>query len=151
MKRQQSKRSDKNIVQAKKCKCGHTWLQHKWYRGPNMYCLVNECSCREFEYFKTKMKQNNDLKKLKQKIAKILKNNGIKKAGIFGSYARGEQKKLSDVDILIKTPKKTDLYDFIGIKQELEDALHKRVDLVDYKLIRPEIRDRILQDEVKVI
>jgi len=97
------------------------------------------------------MKQNKDLEKLKRKIAGILKNKGIEKAGIFGSYARGEQKKSSDVDILIKTPKKIDLYDFIGIKQELEDALHKKVDLVDYKLIRPEIRDKILMDEVRLL
>ncbi len=35
-------------------------------------------------------------------LVPILKRNGVLKAGIFGSYARGEQKKQSDVDILIK-------------------------------------------------
>ena len=49
-----------------------------------------------------KIKKNNELEKLKQKIIRILKKNGIRKAGIFGSFARGENKKRSDIDILIK-------------------------------------------------
>ena len=48
------------------------------------------------------MKNNQELNKMKPKIVKVLKKHGIKKAGVFGSYARGEQKKKSDVDILIK-------------------------------------------------
>ncbi len=97
------------------------------------------------------MKQNNELKKIKQKIVKILKSNGIKKAGIFGSYARGEYKKRSDVDILIKIPKKIDLYDFVGIKLDLEDALKKKVDLVSYKGIHPALKSNILKEEVRII
>lgn len=97
------------------------------------------------------MKQNNDLKQLKPKIVRILKAHGIKKAGIFGSYARGEAKKKSDIDILVKVPKKVDLYDFIGIKQELEEDLMRKVDLITYKGIRPELKEKILHDEVKII
>ena len=96
-------------------------------------------------------KNNNELKKLKPKIVKILKSHGIKKAGIFGSYAKGTQKKNSDIDILAKIPRKIDLYDFIGIKQELEEELSKKVDLITYNGIRPELKERILQDEVKII
>ncbi len=97
---------------------------------------------------KTKLAEFN---RLKPKIIKILKQNGIKKAGIFGSYARGEQKKRSDVDILARIPKKVNLFDFIGIKQELEDVLNKKVDLVDYKCIRPELKKSILSNEVRII
>jgi uncharacterized protein len=95
--------------------------------------------------------KNIELKELQPKIVKILKSHGIKKAGIFGSYARGTQKKRSDIDILAKIPSKIDLYDFIGIKQELEKALGQKVDLITYNGIRPELKERILQDEVKII
>ena len=96
-------------------------------------------------------KKQNELKKLKPIIVRILKRNGIKKAGIFGSYVKGEQKKNSDIDILANVPKSVNLFDFIGIKLELEDALGKKVDLVEYKLIRPEIKKTILKEEVKII
>ena len=96
-------------------------------------------------------KGNNELDKLKPKIVKIFKARGIKKAGIFGSYARGEHKKRSDIDVLIKVPKSVDLFGFVGIKFELEDSLGRKVDLLSYKGIRPELKKDILQEEVRII
>ena len=96
------------------------------------------------------MKKN--VKIQKEKIVKILKKHGVKKAGIFGSYARGEQKKNSDIDILIeiKNPN-ISLLGFIHIKHELEDVLGRKVDLVEYRMIRPEIKNIILEEEVRII
>lgn len=95
------------------------------------------------------MKKNNfDL--LKKKVVRILKKYNVKRAGIFGSYARGEEKKNSDIDILIQYPKGLG-FGFIGIKFELEDALGKKVDLVTYGAIHPKLKDRILNDEVRII
>ena len=96
-------------------------------------------------------KESAELEKIKPKIVRILKKYGVKKAGIFGSYARGEQKKRSDIDILAQIPKSVNLYDFIGIKQDLEEALGKKVDLVEYGYIRLELKNRILLEEVKII
>ena len=90
------------------------------------------------------------IEKIKPQIIKILKKNKIKKAGIFGSYARGEQKKDSDVDILVEYPKGMGL-EFIGVKLELEDELDRKVDLVTYKGIHPLIKKRILKEEVRII
>ncbi len=81
----------------------------------------------------------------------ILKRNGVTKAGIFGSYSRGEAKKRSDVDILVKTKKGISLFDFAGIKIELEEKLHKKVDLVEYNMIKPLIKESILESEVRII
>lgn len=81
----------------------------------------------------------------------ILKRNGVTKAGVFGSYARGEAKKRSDIDILVKTKKGLSLFDFAGIKIELEENLHKKVDLVEYGLIKPLIKDSILKNEVRIL
>ena len=97
--------------------------------------------------------KNKDIEKIKSKIVKILRKHGIVRAGLFGSYARGENKKKSDVDILIEVDKniKFSLLDFVGLKLELEDVLKKKVDLVEYSVIKERIRNQILNDEVKVI
>ena len=89
----------------------------------------------------------------KQKIVKILKEHGVRKAGIFGSYARGEQKKGSDVDILIEAPldRKFSLLDLVGLEIELKKALKKRVDLLTYKSVHPLLKKRIQDEEVKII
>ncbi len=97
-----------------------------------------------------KLKKNKALEKIKPEIIKILKGNKIKKAGIFGSYARGDQKKNSDIDILIEPYEGMGLK-FVGLQQELSDKLGKKVDLVTYKYIHPRLKDRILSDEVKIL
>ena len=80
-----------------------------------------------------------------------MKEKGIKRAGIFGSYARGEYNKKSDIDILIETPSNFSLLDFVGLKLELEKMLKRKVDLVDYRVIKERLRERILKEEVIVI
>ena len=91
------------------------------------------------------------LEKLKSKIIKILKKNKVKRAGIFGSYARGEQKKKSDIDILIKYPKGLGGFAFVGIKFDLEKKIRKKVDLVTYNSLHPLLKERILKEEVRII
>ena len=95
------------------------------------------------------MKEN--IKLPKQKIVKILKKYGVKKAGIFGSYVRGEQKKNSDIDILIEPPKNMSLIGFVHVKHKLEDELGIKIDLVSYKGIHPLLKSQILHEEVKII
>ena len=90
------------------------------------------------------------LNKIKPKIIEILKKNKVKKAGIFGSYARGEQKKNSDIDILIQ-PTKNMGFKFAGLEIELSEKLNKKVDLVSYNGISPYLRDKILNQEVRII
>ena len=96
-----------------------------------------------------KMKKNID--KIKTKIIKILKKYNIKKAGLFGSYIRGEQKESSDIDILIQPAKDMSLLDISGLKIELENVLGKKVDIISYKYINPYLKDRILKNEIKII
>jgi len=95
--------------------------------------------------------RNNGIEKLKSKIVKVLKENGVRRAGIFGSYARGEQKKNSDIDILIEIDNSLSLLDFIGIKLDLENELKKRVDLVEYRAIKPLMRKTVLDEEVSIL
>jgi len=90
------------------------------------------------------------IEKIKPKIIKILKKNKIKRAGIFGSYVKGKQKKNSDIDILIEPAKGMGL-EFVGVKLELEDKLGRKVDLITYKGIHPLIKRNILKEEVRII
>lgn len=92
-----------------------------------------------------------DIEKIKNKIIPILKRNFVTKAGIFGSYTRGEQKKDSDIDILVEISKPISLLDFVGLKQELEDTLGIKVDLVEYNSIKPLIKKRVLDEEMRII
>lgn len=93
---------------------------------------------------------NKGLKKIKPKIIEVLRKNKIKKAGIFGSYARGEQKKDSDVDIIIQPTKGMGL-EFVGLQFELENKIRKKVDLVTYKYLSPYIKKYILKEEIRII
>ena len=95
----------------------------------------------------------NDIEELKKKIRKVLTKHGIVRAGIFGSYARGEQKKNSDVDILIEPPidRKFSLLDLVGLEFELEKILNKKVDLLTYGGVNVYIKRNILNDEMKII
>ena len=95
---------------------------------------------------------NKNIERIKLRILPILKRNNIVRAGVFGSYARGDYKKNSDIDLLVEiNDKKMSLLGFIHIKHELEGSLKKKVDLVEYKLIRSEIRDNILNEEVRIL
>lgn len=84
---------------------------------------------------------------IKKKIMPILKRQGVTKAAFFGSFARGEAKKRSDIDILVKIKKGKSLFDFVGLKLDLEEKLGKKVDLVSYGAIKPRLKDIILKDE----
>lgn len=92
------------------------------------------------------------IQNIKKKIVPILKRQGVTKAAFFGSFARGDTKKRSDIDILIKYEDKSNksLLDLVRLQFELEEKLGKKVDLLTYKSIHPLLRDIILEEQ-KVI
>ncbi len=95
--------------------------------------------------------QNKETENLITKILPVLRVHNTLKAGLFGSYARGEFRQDSDVDILISLQKEKSLFDFIKIKLDLEDVLNKKVDLVEYNTIKPALKDSILNSEIKIL
>ncbi len=64
--------------------------------------------------------------KLKKKTIPIFKKSGVMRSAVFGSVARGEAKKNSDIDFLVEFEGKKTLFDLAGLKITLEDALKKR-------------------------
>lgn len=92
-----------------------------------------------------------NIENIKKKINPILRRNGVKKAAVFGSIVRKEDKKSSDIDIVIKFRKDDkSLFDLSGLKIELEEKLNKKVDILTYDSLHPLLRDIILKEQ-KVI
>lgn len=91
------------------------------------------------------------IEEIKVKALPVLRRSGATRAGLFGSAAREEMRPDSDIDILVEIKRDISLLDFIGIQQELEDALGRKVDLVEYHTIKPALRENILQSEVPML
>ena len=84
--------------------------------------------------------------KVIDKLVSILKKHGAKKIEIFGSYARGEQKETSDLDVIVEFKKRKSLLELVGIEQELEDALGIKVDLLTEASISPYLIEKIRKE-----
>ena len=76
----------------------------------------------------------------------------VKEIGVFGSYVRGQQKKRSDVDILVEFEESStlSLLDFIGLENHLSKLLGVKVDLVEKQTLKPRIGKRVLEEVVIV-
>lgn len=88
---------------------------------------------------------------MQRKITPTLKRNAVVKAGLFGSFARQEARKKSDVDILVKFRGSKSLLDLARLEIELEKKLGIKVDLLTYDSIHPLLKERILDEEVRIL
>lgn len=75
---------------------------------------------------------------------------GVQRLGLFGSYVREQQRKRSDIDILVSFSRDIDLFEFVDLREFLETRLHHKVDLVMESALKPAIGKRIL-DEVEYV
>ena len=91
------------------------------------------------------------IEEIKRRVAPVLSHFQIQKAALFGSVARGEDRADSDVDVLIEMPRPYGILRFLEVKNELEDALARKVDLVEYAMLKEGIRDRALHDAIEII
>ena len=89
-----------------------------------------------------------EIEQILKKNKKILKKTfKVEEIGIFGSYARNEQSKDSDIDILVKFSDPVG-WEFIDLKEYLEEILNLEVGLVTIKALKPQLRDNILKEVV---
>lgn len=96
-----------------------------------------------------KMKTLEEIKKILEKHkAELRLQYGLEVIGIFGSYIKNEQRKTSDVDILVEISKekKLSLLDFIHLENYLSDLLGVKVDLVEKCTLKPNIGKHILKE-----
>jgi hypothetical protein len=84
------------------------------------------------------------------KIINICRENDICMVGIFGSTARGEDTKTSDIDLLVKLSKPKSLLSMVKLERHLSEEIGRKVDLLTESALSPYLKDRILK-ELKVL
>ena len=87
----------------------------------------------------------------KNTIKKVVSKFNPKLVGIFGSYARNEQQRESDLDILVDFNDSVNLVELIGLEQELTELLGIKVDLVTLKSVNPSLNKYIQQDLIRIV
>ncbi len=75
---------------------------------------------------------------------------GLKKIGLFGSYARGEQREDSDIDLAVEIESDNAFRSFFGLKHYLEKNLHTKIDLGIESALKPIAKKHILKDIIYV-
>lgn len=86
---------------------------------------------------------------LKERDDEIRSKFHVSSIGVFGSFARGEGRKESDVDVLVEFEEGFKTFDnFMDLKYYLEDIFLRNVDLVTVNALKPQLKDVILQDVI---
>ena len=96
----------------------------------------------------------------KKDILNYLKSNqnyyynqfGIQFIGLFGSFSRDEANNNSDIDILYKIDKdkKLSMFKYLKLTKQLENFFNKKIDLVRYEMLKPQIKEYIQKDIIYV-
>ena len=84
-----------------------------------------------------------DLNEKRQEILQIAARRGARNIRVFGSTARGEDQPESDVDLLVDMASGRSLLDLVGLGQDLEELLARKVDVVTDASLHPALRGRI--------
>ena len=87
---------------------------------------------------------------IQKKILQILKEYGVKRAAIFGSVSRGDNKSESDIDIMISLGKPIGMFAYMSLIRKMENRLGRKVDLVTENSINKFVRPYI-QPDLKII
>lgn len=91
------------------------------------------------------------IRQIKEKAIPVLKEYNVRRASLFGSYARGESTDKSDIDILVSIPRGIGLFGFVDLKLELQKKLRKKIDLIHFESIKPMLKKSILGNQIKII
>jgi hypothetical protein len=81
----------------------------------------------------------------------VLRRYGVRRAGVFGSYAHGDAGPDSDIDLLVDLPEGSSLLDLVGLQLDLSELLGIRVDAGTYSSLHPLLRERVLGDEIRIL
>ena len=95
------------------------------------------------------MKTIKTIKNLIQKHkSSLARQYSVKAVGVFGSYARGNQRECSDIDILVEFTKTPDFFKFLRLEKFLKRMLGVKVDLVTPKALKPVLKDMIMKETI---
>jgi predicted nucleotidyltransferase len=82
---------------------------------------------------------------LAEELHTLRRDYSVKRIGLFGSYARGQQRPDSDVDLLVDFSRTPGLFRFVHLRDYLAERLGAPVDLVTRAALKPDFRDRVLE------
>jgi uncharacterized protein len=94
------------------------------------------------------MKPEKMIEERKEDILRISRLHGARSVRLFGSYARGASTQGSDVDVLVELEPGRSLLDLVAIKQDLEDLLGRKVDVVTESSLSPYIREDVMKEAI---
>ena len=102
----------------------------------------------------TRMQRNGKLDRhisvLRKHLPEIRERYGVRSLGVFGSFVHGEERKRSDLDVLVEFDRAPTLFGFIDLRDHLTDLLDVKVDLVMKSALKPAIGRHILAEVVSV-
>ncbi len=91
------------------------------------------------------------IQQIRKKILPTLQRYDVTRAAIFGSFARGQSSKRSDIDLLIEFKGEKSLLDLAGLKIALQELLKTKVDVLTYNSLNPLLKDRILSEQEVIL
>ena|SRR4028119_1169943 len=90
------------------------------------------------------------LEKKRGEILRVAAEHGAREVRVFGSVARGEADRESDIDFLVELEAGRSLLDLGGLQVDLESLLGRRVDVVTARGLKARMRERVLREAVPV-
>lgn len=78
----------------------------------------------------------------------MAESHGYRRMAVFGSLARGDAREDSDIDLLVDAPRGTSSFDFIRFAQQIEKVIGRKVDLISYGGLRPEVDGDVLREAI---
>lgn len=92
-----------------------------------------------------------DFETIKQEISPVLRNNGVSRSFVFGSYARNKATDKSDLDLLLSFHEPKSLLELVALQFKLEDTLGIKVDIVTEDSLNPGLRPYVDREKIQVL
>jgi len=96
---------------------------------------------KSVEKIRTMIRMNQDV---------LAQRYGVRVVGLFGSYVRGEQRRRSDIDLLVDILRPVSLLELVGAELYLSEVLGVEVDLIPKRDVREELRETIFRETVAI-
>lgn len=88
---------------------------------------------------------------MQERLRSVLRRHAVVRASLFGSFARGEGRAGSDIDLLVEMPAAKDLFDLVGLKLDVEGALGRPAHVVTFRALDSRVREQVLDDQQTIL